>query len=192
MPIRHPHILRRDDTVLLLIDLQAPFLTQITERDRVVARCEFLARACGILGVPTILTVQYAERMGDVIPEIRDAAPDTIGATPLDKLCFSCAGSEPFMDLLRAQNRRQILIGGVETHICVAQTALDLAHRGYQVHVAADAVSSRGMDRHKLGMEKMRDSGITPCAAEQAVYELLEHAEAAEFKQILALVKQSA
>ncbi len=191
MPIRHPQLLSRDDCLLLLVDLQTPFLSGVVERERVIARCELLAHACAILGVPTLVTVQYAEKMGGVIPEIRDAAPNALGEAPLDKLCFSCAGSEEFVELLRTQNRRQILIGGVETHICVAQTALDLTHRGYQVHVAADAVSSRGMDRHKLGMEKIRDAGVMPCAAEQAVYELLEHAEAAEFKQILSLVKQS-
>ena len=100
MPIRHPQLLRRDDCLLLLVDLQAPFLSGITERDRVIARCELLARACDILGVPTILTVQYAEKMGGVIPQIHDAAPNALGEAPLDKLCFSCAGSEDFIELL--------------------------------------------------------------------------------------------
>ncbi len=77
----------------------------------------------------------------------------------------------------------------METHICVAQTALDLVNQGYQVHVAADAVSSRTLEKHKLGMERLRDSHVLPCAAEAAVYELLGTADAAIFKQILSLVK---
>ncbi len=81
------------------------------------------------------------------------------------------------------------MLCGVETHICVSQTALDLMHRGYQVHVAADAVSSRSLEKHKLGMERMRDSSVLPCAAEAAVYELLREAGTPAFKSLLPFIK---
>ena len=108
---------------------------------------------------------------------------------PFDKMSFSCAGSPEFMNHLRSVGRTQILICGLETHICVTQTVLDLAAHGYQVHVAADAVSSRSVDKHKLGMERIRDNAVLPCAAEGAVYELLSAAGTPQFKAILALVK---
>jgi nicotinamidase-related amidase len=104
-------------------------------------------------------------------------------------MCFSCGGSPPFLAALEATGRRQVLLCGVETHICVSQTAHDLAHAGYRVHVAADAVSSRSLEKHKLGMERIRDAGIKPCAAEAAVYEWLGEAGTAEFREILKLVK---
>jgi nicotinamidase-related amidase len=187
MPSRHPNILSSESTLLLLIDLQAPFLGGVDDSDRVMTRCSFLAESAAILGIPIITTVQYTSRIGGVVDEIARITP--CAGAAIDKMCFSCAGSDEFLDRIRASGRRQILIGGVETHICVAQTALDLLHHGYQVHVAADAVSSRGMDRHKLGMEKIRDSGAIPCSAEQAVFELLQLSGTDEFKQVLRLVK---
>jgi nicotinamidase-related amidase len=187
MPSRHPNILSAETALLVLIDLQEPFLQSVDERDRVLDRCGFLAASAEILKLPIIATVQYAARMGGVVDGISRLAPSA--GEPLDKMCFSCAGSDAFLDRVRSSERRQILIAGIETHICVAQTALDLLHHGYQVHVAADAVSSRGMDRHKLGMEKIRDAGGIPCSAEQAVFELLQESGTAEFKRVLGLVK---
>ena len=188
MPSRHPSILSAEATLLVLIDLQEPFLQGVEERGRVLSRSAFLAKAAAILGVPKITTVQYQERMGGVVPEI---AALTYESAAMDKMCFSCAGTDEFVDAVRAADRTKVLLAGVETHICVAQTALDLLHHGYQVHVAADAVSSRGMDRHKLGMEKMRDAGVIPCSAEQAVFEMLQFSGTPQFKQVLKLVKES-
>ena len=187
MPSRHPNILTTETALLVLVDLQEPFLSTVEARGRVVERCALLAESALILNVPVVATTQYAKRMGGLI----DALASVIdpASEPIDKMCFSCCGSEQFLQRLRESDRRQILLAGIETHICVAQTALDLLHHGYQVHVAADAVSSRGMDRHKLGMEKIRDSGAIPCSAEQAVFELLQQSDTAEFKKILGLVK---
>ena len=187
-PARHPNLLRRDDTLLVVVDMQEPFLRGIHERERMTDNVRLLSQAAGILGVPVVPTLQYAERMGSVVAEIADVLPSQ-SAPPLDKMCFSCGGSVGFLQRLEDTGRRQILLCGVETHICVSQTALDLVHLGYQVHVAADAVSSRSGEKHKLGMERMRDSAVLPCAAEAAVYELLGEAGTAEFKSVLALVK---
>ncbi len=185
---RHPHILRREDTLLVVVDMQEPFLRGIHDRERLVANVRLLIEAAAVMQVPVIPTVQYAERLGRVVPEVTQAFHDT-SCVPVDKMCFSCMGVEGFLDGLASFGRRQILLCGVETHICVSQTALDLAFQGYQVHVAADAVSSRSLEKHKLGMERMRDSAVLPCAAEAAVYELLREAGTPEFKAILTLVK---
>lgn len=185
---RHPYLLRRDDALLVVVDMQEPFLRGIHAPEGLTANVGLLIQAAKLLGVPTLATVQYAERMGGVVPAVAAWLPGG-GPEALDKLTFSCAGSAAFRDFLHASGRRQIILCGVETHICVAQTALDLAHLGYQVHVAADAVSSRTLEKHKLGMERIRDSAVLPCAAESAVYELLEEAGTPEFKAILRLVK---
>lgn len=185
---RHPHILRREDALLVVIDMQEPFLRGIHDRERLLSNVRLLIQAAAILKVPMLPTVQYAERMGGLVPDVAQALPADV-CDPLDKLCFSGAGSADFQSALAALGRRQILLCGVETHICVSQTALDLAAQGYQVHVAADAVSARSLEKHKLGMERMRDSGVLPCASEAAVYELLREAGTPEFKEILNLVK---
>ena len=181
---RHPHILRREDTLLVVVDMQEPFLRGIHDRARLLDNVRLLAVAIPLLGVPILTTTQYATRMGGFVTELADLTPP-----PLDKLCFSCAGQPEFMDAVHCTGRRQVLLCGVETHICIAQTALDLTAQGFQVHVAADAVSARNMEKHKLGMERLRDSGVLPCAAEAAVYELLGAAGTPEFKAILELVK---
>lgn len=185
---RHPHILCRESTLLVVVDMQESFLRGIHDRERLAANVRLLVEAAAVMQVPIIPTVQYAERMGGVVPEIMQAFPDTTCAA-LDKMCFSCAGAEGFLEGIAAAGRRQILLCGVETHICVSQTALDLVSQGYQVHVAADAVSARSLEKHKLGMERMRDSAVLPCAAEAAVYELLRQAGTPEFKAVLTLVK---
>ena len=190
---RHPHILDRTRTLLVVIDMQEPFLNVIHERERLTANVRLLVESAAVLQVPVLATTQYAGRMGGIVPEIAAVFAPSISSpiapSPIDKLCFSCAGSAAFQAALAAFQRTQILICGVETHICVSQTALDLTQQGYQVHVATDAVSSRTMEKHKLGMERMRDSSVLPCAAEAAVYELLQEAGTDEFKALLKLVK---
>lgn len=186
---RHPHILDPKQTVLVMVDMQEPFLQVMHDRERLVANVRLLVQTAVTLGVPVIQTTQYAERMGDVVPEITVLFCDFSAARSTDKLCFSCARADGFLQGIASSDRRQILVCGVETHICVSQTALDLVHHGYQVHVAADAVSSRTLEKHKLGMERMRDSGVLPCAAEAAVYELLREAGTPAFKSLLPFIK---
>jgi len=184
----HPNILDRRKCVLVVVDMQEPFLRTIHERERVIANSRLLVQAALILKVPMLTTLQNGDRMGGTIPEIQDLLPEATEPA-CDKMCFSCGRSEDFLDALAASDRRQVILCGVETHICISQTAHDLLHEGYHVHVAADAVSSRTLERHKLGMEKMRDSGVIPCSAEAAVFELLADASLPEFKHIHALVK---
>jgi nicotinamidase-related amidase len=183
---RHPALLRRDDSALVVVDMQEPFLGVIHGRDALTANVVLLCRSARVLGVPILATVQYAARLGGTVAEVAEA----IGSREAtDKMCFSCVGSAGFVTALTATGRRQILLCGLETHICVSQTAHDLLHAGYQVHVAPDAVSSRTLERHKLGMERIRDTGIRPCAAEAAVYEWLYEAGTPEFKEVLKWVK---
>lgn len=185
---RHPNILDPKQAVLVVIDMQEPFLHVMHERERLLANVRLLVQTAVTLALPLLPTTQYAERMGGVVPEITELYRDVARAS-VDKLCFSCAGADGFRESLASLGRRQVLLCGVETHLCVSQTALDLVHQGYQVHVAADAVSSRTLEKHKLGMERMRDSGVLPCAAEAAVYELLREAGTPAFKSLLPFIK---
>ena len=189
MADRNPNILRREDTALIVIDMQEPFLTVMHDRERLIANVRLLVQAAIVMQVPVVPTTQNEKRLGGVAAEITQDYRDFAVAASLDKMAFSCAEADGFLDGLKSLGRQQIVLCGLETHICVSQTALDLVHFGYQVHVAADAVSSRSLEKHKLGMERTRDNGILPCAAEAAVYEWLREAGTPAFKAILPLVK---
>jgi nicotinamidase-related amidase len=184
---RHPTLLNRETSVLIVVDMQEPFLGAIHGRDALTANVRLLCEAARILKIPIIATEQYAERMGPVVPEIAAVLGEQ--TAPINKLSFSCADSPGFQKALVAAGRHQIVICGVETHICVSQTAHDLLHAGYRVHVTADGVSSRTLEKHKIGMERIRDAQIKPCASEAVVYEWLREAGTPEFKEILNLVK---
>ena len=184
--MRHPSLLDREDTTLVVLDLQEPFLRFIFERDRVVANSVTLIKAAAILGLPVVSTLQYPERMGDMVPEVLEALPrgERIGKTT-----FSACGAEAFARRLEEIGRKTILVCGVESHICVSQTAHDLLAEGYGVHVAADAVSSRTEANWKIGLDKMARAGAVITSVEAALYEMLVDSKADEFRQILELVK---
>lgn len=184
---RHPTLLDRAASVLVVVDMQEVLLNVMHARDAVAANVLLLCRCAAVLRVPVLFTTQNAARMGAVLPALTHAvhAPHP----PLDKMAFSCAESPAFVSALADLSRRQVVLCGLETHICVSQTAHDLRYAGYQAHVVADAVSSRTGEKHKLGMERIRDAGIAPAAAEAVIYEWLREAGTAEFKEILPLVK---
>jgi nicotinamidase-related amidase len=184
---RHPSLLDRHTSVLVVVDMQEPFLGAINGRDALTANVLLLCQAAQILKIPIIATTQYAERMGPIVPEVAAYLGESV--KPIDKLTFSCAESSAFQHALIAGGKHQIVLCGLETHICISQTAHDLLHAGYRVHVATDGASSRTMEKHKLGMERIRDADIKPCASEAAVYEWLREAGTPEFKEILKLVK---
>jgi len=182
----HPRVLDRADTVLLVVDVQDAFLKAIHERDRVVANSVKLIEAAKVFSLPVIVTLQNAERMGDCTQAVADALPHD---TRLNKMTFSCHGGPGFAQALAQTGRRQVLICGVEAHICVNQTAHDLLLHDYRVHLAKDAISSRTPENWEIGIEKMRDSGCVITSTEAAIFELMKDAAAPEFKRILPLVK---
>ncbi len=181
----HPHLLRADTALLVVVDMQEPFLRNLFERDRVIGNVCTLLEGAKVLGLPVIATTQVAERMGGVIPEVQER----LGNAPvLDKLAFSCWG-DPFRQELRQKNRSQILLCGVEAHICVSQTAHDLMAAGYEVHLVEEAVSSRSESNTRIGFEKMRQSGVVPASVESALHELLRRAGTPAFREILKIIK---
>ncbi|MCL6474057.1 MAG: hydrolase [Firmicutes bacterium] len=185
--MRHAQILQADRSVLVVVDMQEPFLRRIFERERVLQNCRLLIQTANILKVPVIATLQYAQKMGGVVPEIAEVLPQ--GCEPIDKMCFSCYGSEPFRAALMASERTQVVVCGVEAHICVMQTALDALGAGFQVQVAEDAVSSRSRENWQIAMRRLRHADVVVTCTESVVYEWLVQAGTDEFRQILPLVK---
>ncbi len=171
--------------VLIVIDVQPSFLEGIFEAERVVAKATFMVRAAEALGVPVLATEQNPDRMGGTHPEL---APH-VGA-PFPKMAFSCVGCEDLASALEFTGRRQAVLVGIETHICVGQTAQDLLALGYEVAVCPDGVSAGSLEAHKLGMERMRDAGVVPIHTEAVAYEWMGTAEHFAFRQVLDLVKR--
>jgi nicotinamidase-related amidase len=181
----HSNLLRAADAILIVVDMQEPFLRNLFERERVVRNVCMLLEGAKALDVPILATTQYAERMGGVIPEVQALLQD---APVLDKMTFSC-WDEPFRQEMRRRNRHQALLCGAEAHICVSQTAHDLLAAGYEVHVAEEAVSSRSETSARLGFEKMRRAGVIPASVESALYEMLGRAGTPAFREILKIIK---
>jgi nicotinamidase-related amidase len=182
----HPRILTAANTALLVVDVQDAFLKAIWERERVVGNTVKLIEAAKVFGLPVLVTVQNAQRMGGCTQAVADALPhDNV----TDKMTFSCLGDQSFKLAVESTGRKQLLICGVETHICVNQTAHDLLTLGFGVHIARDAVSSRTQANWETGIEKMRDSGCVITSTECAIFELLGDASKPEFKAILPLIK---
>lgn len=174
-------VLDRDRTALVVVDIQEAFRKAVLDFDRVAANSAILAQAGQILGIPVIVTEQYPKGLGATVPEVTDHTP---GVDPLPKTVFSAAAADGF-DL---GGRDQVLICGIEAHVCVSQTAHDLLDRGVEVQVARDAVSSRSAENRELGLQKMEGSGAVLTSVETAVFELLGEAGSDEFKQIQKLV----
>jgi nicotinamidase-related amidase len=178
--------LDRERSVLVVVDVQEAFRPAVRDFDRVVNSVATLVQGARILDVPVLVTEQYPTGLGRTVPEV-DRHLD--GIEPIEKVCFSAAGSEEFAERLGKIGRDQVLLGGIESHVCVNQTADDLLRSGSEVHVAQDAVSSRTEDNRILGLHKMERAGAVVTSVETALFELLRAAGTPEFKEIQKLVK---
>ena len=175
--------LDRGRTVLLVVDLQQKLVPAIADRDVVVRNSLLLLRLARVLELPVVLTTQYAAGLGPTLPEVLAEAP---GVVPLDKVSFGCFGDASFLSRLRSfAGRDQLLVAGIESHICVAQTVIGALEAGYQVHVAGDAVGSRTGANREVGLARMERAGALLSSAEMASYELLARSDSAAFKAML-------
>lgn len=173
---------------LIVVDIQEKLLPPIFESAQLLKNSQLLIRLAGILKIPALVTTQYAKGLGNTTPEIASLLPET---QPIDKQMFSCFGSDVFCSMLKRLpgNRNTVLLCGMETHICVMQTALAALREGYLVHVASDAVSSRTEWNWKIGLERMRDAGSVISSTEMIMYELLKSSGAPAFKELLPYLK---
>ena len=181
-------LLDSKNVALVAIDLQSKLLPAIFEAERVIKNTVILLRLGQLLSIPAILTTQYAQGLGAVVPEVAAAAP---GVAPLDKTSFGCFGDGNFMQQLKELNpeRTTLLVAGVESHVCVMQTVLGALSAGYTVHVAEDATSSRTGSNWQIGLNRMEKCGAIVSSTEMMVYELLRKSGTPEFKAILPLLK---
>lgn len=184
---RHPGLLSREATGLILVDVQEAFRPVIDGFDQVVANCGILAEGFGILGRPVLVSVQYPKGLGETVAELAGRLPE--GTPQFEKLRFSACGVPAFDEALEAAGCTDWVVAGIETHICVNQTVLDLIARDYAVHVAGDAVSSRTAANKALALEKMASEGAEVTSTEMALFEMLEVAGSDEFKAISRLVR---
>ncbi|MBS1716560.1 MAG: isochorismatase family protein [Armatimonadetes bacterium] len=185
MPTLRPQI---DQSILALIDFQPKFLKPIWEQERVLSRGLFLAEIASILGIPVIASEQVPDKMGAT----ESSLLPWLSAPPVSKAEFGCAACDGFMTLLESYNRTQVILVGIETHICVSQTALGLLDLDYRVAVCPDGLSARSQEMHKIGMERMRDEGVIPIHTEALVYEWLASAEHPRFREVIQRVKEFA
>jgi nicotinamidase-related amidase len=172
-------------TALLLVDLQDRLLPAIQGHETIVARAELLLRGALELGLPVVATTQYARGLGATHPAIAALLP----SPPIDKTAFGCFGSDDVRAALRATGRSQLLLAGVEAHICVLQTCLGAVEAGYDVHVVEDATGSRADRDRDLGLRRMERAGAILSSVEMSLYELLGRAGTPAFKKLLPLFR---
>jgi len=158
----------------------------MVDAERLVQNVICLLKGAQVLALPVFATEHYRKGLGSMIPEVAQVIP---GCAQFQKLTFSACGTEGFLDALRQKNLLQLILCGIEAHVCVTQTCLDLLAEGMNVFVVADAVASRTPENQRAGLERMRDAGAVIVSTEMVLFELLEKAGTEEFKQVLALVK---
>jgi nicotinamidase-related amidase len=181
--------LEPDQCALLVVDIQEKLLPPIFQKDQVVRNSKLLIRAAGVLKIPAVISTQYAKGLGQTVPEIASLLPET-GA--IDKDRFSCFGSDAFCAQLKRLpgKRNTLLLCGMESHICVMQTALAGLREGYIVHIASDAVSSRTEWNWKIGLERMRAAGAVISSTEMMIYELMRSSSSPAFKEMLPYLRE--
>ena len=184
--VRQP--LEAERCALLVVDIQEKLLPPIFQKEQLVRNSQLLIRAAGVLKIPALATTQYAKGLGKTVPEIASLLPET---EAIDKDRFSCFGSDAFCTLLKRLpgQRNTLLLCGMESHICVTQTALAALREGYLVHVASDAVSSRTEWNWKIGLERMRAAGAVISSTEMMIYELMRSSSSPAFKEMLPHLK---
>jgi nicotinamidase-related amidase len=179
-------MLTPDKTGLVVIDVQGKLAQVMHNREFLVENLKKLIKGVRVLNIPILWLEQNPAGLGPTLPEIAELMPDI---TPIGKMSFSACGNPAFMEALEAADRTQLLLVGIEAHICVYQTAIDLLKRSYEVQVVADAVSSRTAENREIALMKMRDSGVGLTSVEMALFELLGVAEGRQFKEIAKIVK---
>lgn len=181
-----PQRIARIKAGLVVVDIQERLLPSIFEMERLVQNAQRLIKGAVSMRLPVFVTEQYRKGVGNTVPEIASAIP---GFAPMEKTAFSCFGAPGFVEALRANAVSDVILCGIEAHVCVLQTCFDLLQNGFRPFVVADAISSRAAGNHRLGVERMRDAGAVIVSTEMILFELLERAGTDEFKQVLSLVK---
>jgi nicotinamidase-related amidase len=182
--------LNREEAVLIVVDVQERLVPAIHKDlyPRALRNMLIAIEAAGTLGIPILLTEQYPKGLGRTVPEVMGAL-DGKEYRLVEKMAFSCARDEGFLSAVSERNRRQLILVGMETHVCVYLTSVDLRRAGYSLFILDDAVSSRFLHNYQSGLQALRDAGCTVISTETAMFALLKVAATPEFKKISSLIK---
>ena len=179
-------LIDREDTVLLIVDIQDKLAAVMKERDKVIRNNLHLVELAKMINLPVMVTEQYPKGLGTTVAEIREALPIY---RPVEKMTFDCCGQPVFLKELKGHHKRSVVLTGMETHICVLQTCVGLLKGGINVHVVQDAICSRTKENWKIGMEFMREAGAVVTCTETVLFQLLKIAGTEEFKAISKRIK---
>jgi isochorismate hydrolase len=186
-------IARAADAVLVVVDVQERLSAVMPERDAIVSAASKLMRTAALVGVPVVVTRQNPAGLGDIEPALRQVAESLATATDVlwaDKVAFDCFGEPTFVEALAATGRTQLLVAGMETHICVVQTVLSGISRGLDVHVVGDGCCSRSASSHGSALDRLRHAGAVVTTTESVLYELVGEAATEQFRALLRIVKE--
>lgn len=171
----------------LLIDMQEKLRKAMSDVSKCINNQKLLLKSAGILEIDSIVTEQYPKGLGNTIDELKYLLPEK---TPIiEKTSFSCMGESKFRTALKAKSRKTLIVCGIEAHVCVQQTVLDLLAEGYEVVIPADALTSRNADNHQLALETMRQAGAFVTSSESIIFMLLRDAKHPCFREISKLIK---
>ena len=179
-------MLNIDKTALVIIDVQEKLSRVMYEKEKLFENLQKLIKGIKLLNIPIIVTEQNPNGLGPTVSEI---APLLTDIKPVTKFSFSCCGEELFLRQLEMLNRKQVLLAGIETHVCVYQTAVDLIEAGYEVHTIVDCVSSRTLENKNLALDKMKSEGANLTSVEIVLFELLKTVANPKFKELSKIVK---
>ncbi|MCK5312572.1 MAG: hydrolase [Desulfobacteraceae bacterium] len=175
-----------ENTLLILIDIQGKLASLMHGKDHLYKNFEIIVKSMNILKIPIIWMEQVPDKLGPTIQQITNHLPDL---EPIPKYTFSCCGNDEFMEKLKSIERKQILLTGIETHICVYQTACDLIKKGYEVQVIDDCVSSRTQSNKTIGLKRIKEAGGSVTSTETILFELMKSTKAEGFREITKLIK---
>ncbi|SLM30743.1 putative YcaC-related amidohydrolase [Desulfamplus magnetovallimortis] len=180
----------KENTVLILIDIQGKLAQLMYKKDDLFNALQTLIRGMKILDIPVLWVEQIPDKLGNTIPEVADLMKELMPeVSPIAKKTFSCCANEEFMKKFKDVNRKQVLVAGIETHICLYQTAVDLLGAGFEVQVVADCVSSRTKGNKKLGIKRIVQAGGAATSTEMIIFELMKAAEGDAFRQMVKVIK---
>ena len=185
--MRHENTLELGRAALVIIDMQEAFRPHIADFTETAARVALVAHAAQLLRVPLLVTEQYPKGLGRTVEEIRAVLPESLEI--IEKTAFSSCGAQTFVARLEETGARQIIVCGIEAHVCVNQTTHDLLARGLQVHLLTDCITARTAQNRLIGLDKMRHSGALPSSTELALFELMRDAGHEQFRTIQKLIK---
>ena len=184
---RSPLLINRDESALLVVDVQEKLLPHVQDGERMVWQIARMIRGANLMNVPVLATEQYPKGLGPTTPEIKSLLPEPIP----EKLMFSCRECREVSDFLNEKNIQNLVLVGIETHVCVLQTAFDFMSMGWNVFLAVDGVSSRFASDREMAIRRMENSGVVLTTVESLLFEWCEKAGSDEFKQISKLVQES-